>query len=100
MIRRFIEWRRSRMLARAAETANMVVDQWRWCARNCLPPYLESALAKLAQPTPIITHCPNCGIQHVDRGEWATKSHKTHLCECCGHLWRPHDYPTVGVEEI
>jgi len=34
---------------------------------------------------------------HIDKGEWATKPHRTHLCEFCGHKWRPEEYPTVGV---
>ena len=42
--------------------------------------------------------CPNCGAQHLDEGEWRTRSHKTHLCLCCDSLFRPFDYPTVGVE--
>ncbi len=42
-------------------------------------------------------NCPACGEQHIDRGEWATRLHKTHLCEKCGHLWRPFAFATVGV---
>jgi len=52
-----------------------------------------------AAPVPMFLACPKCGGRHVDRGEWATtRVHKTHLCEHCGHEWRPHDFPTVGVE--
>ncbi len=42
-------------------------------------------------------NCPECGKPHVDRGEWATKPHHTHLCEHCGHKWRVEPY-TFGVE--
>lgn len=44
--------------------------------------------------------CPSCGGKHVDRDEWATRKHKTHLCEGCGHEWRPFsDFPTFGIEK-
>lgn len=52
---------------------------------------------------PMILHCPKCGTQHVDEGEWATtRLHKTHLClnESCGHLFRPANVHTVGVKEL
>jgi hypothetical protein len=29
-------------------------------------------------------HCPACGKDHVDAGEWEDKPHHTHLCEHCG----------------
>lgn len=41
--------------------------------------------------------CPKCLYQHIDRGEWATREHKTHQCQHCGHEWRPFDVPTFGV---
>lgn len=48
---------------------------------------------------PRILDCPRCGRRHVDIEEWATRPHKTHLClfADCGHLWRPEDFPTVGI---
>lgn len=52
-----------------------------------------------ARPLPARLHCEACGERHVDRGAWATRSHKTHRCEHCGAEWRPFDFPTVGVEE-
>lgn len=42
--------------------------------------------------------CPRCSGQHVDRGEWETKHHRTHLCEHCGHRFRPKDKLTVGID--
>lgn len=42
--------------------------------------------------------CPNCKFQHIDRGIWATKEHKTHLCLRCKTEWRPFEYPTFGVK--
>jgi hypothetical protein len=61
---------------------------------------------KLDAPIPMILHCPKCGGQHIDRGIWATvRVHRTHLCEHCGELFRPHgfrshDKATVGVEDV
>lgn len=49
---------------------------------------------------PLVLFCPKCNGQHIDRDEWATKPHKTHLCEFCGHLWRPKETHTVGVERL
>jgi len=49
-------------------------------------------------PVPLLLKCPECGMRHVDRGEFATKVHHTHSCQCCGHCWRPAVVPTVGVQ--
>jgi hypothetical protein len=62
-------------------------------------------------PIAMILHCPKCHRQHVDEaepehlgpGRWLNPPHKTHLCrlpEGCGHLWRPADVPTTGVESL
>jgi len=32
------------------------------------------------KPMQIVVSCPNCGLQHVDVGEWATRKHKKHRC--------------------
>lgn len=48
-------------------------------------------------PEPRLLRCPACGGVHVDRGRWARRPHKTHLCEHCGRTWRPGDGYTVGV---
>ena len=50
-------------------------------------------------PIPMQMSCPECGVAHVDEGPWATRLHKTHQCQACGHEWRPYEYPTVGVAE-
>lgn len=42
-------------------------------------------------------YCSKCNGQHIDKDEWETKQHKTHLCEYCGNEWRPFDFPTVGI---
>lgn len=33
---------------------------------------------------PYRIHCPGCGKQHIDVGEWEDTPHHTHLCEHCG----------------
>lgn len=32
--------------------------------------------------------CPSCRERHVDRGPWARRVHRTHLCLFCGTTWR------------
>lgn len=50
-------------------------------------------------PVPTILSCPKCGMQHIDRGEWATpeRAHRTHRCEGCEHEWKPFPVATIGV---
>lgn len=48
-------------------------------------------------PIPMLLLCPMCGQRHLDKGEFATKSHHTHACQICGMVWRPAIVPTVGV---
>lgn len=52
----------------------------------------------VADPIPMIIHCPMCRARHIDKGEFATKHHHTHACQECGHVWRPAIVPTVGVQ--
>ena len=50
------------------------------------------------EPKRLVIICPVCKGQHIDRDEWATtRVHRSHLCEHCGLIWRPFEYPTVGV---
>lgn len=64
-----------------------------------------SAMAEYlaAGSTPMILKCPVCKGRHIDEPNeaigWTNPPHKTHLCTHCGHLWRPHEYPTVGVSD-
>jgi hypothetical protein len=77
-----------------------------------------------AIPYRLVLFCPNCGNQHVDEGEWATKKHKIHRCvdadhvqrvlaadgtvasevlrrtSGCGFEWRPAHVFTVGVGKL
>ncbi len=48
-------------------------------------------------PVPMLLTCPMCRERHIDEGAFATKSHHTHACQNCGHVWRPAIVPTVGV---
>lgn len=51
----------------------------------------------MSAPIPMRLTCPDCGQLHVDTGEFATRSHHTHACQNCGHVWRPAVVATVGV---
>lgn len=73
-------------------------------------------------PIKMILHCPACGLQHIDAptGEhspgcnitcgmpasgcsckkWDNPPHRSHLCAGCGHIWRPADVCTEGVQSI
>lgn len=46
----------------------------------------------------MILYCPKCCKRHIDRGDFATKPHKEHACQGCGHVWKPARVATVGVE--
>lgn len=59
----------------------------------------EDAAEKPA-PIPMFLTCPMCNTRHVDVGEFATKPHHTHACQCCGLPWRPAIGPTVGVQYL
>lgn len=64
-------------------------------------------------PIDMVLYCPRCGLQHVDapelerwgkddgKGEvWTNPPHRSHLCSGCGHVWRPADVPTNGVDAV
>ena len=63
------------------------------------PVRMSDAETEARLPKPMILHCPECHVQHLDEGEWATRPHKTHQCQNCKHEWRPFPYPTVGVAQ-
>lgn len=62
----------------------------------------------------MVLHCPKCGMQHIDRRDtpedgadwndpeiaWTNPPHRSHLCAGCGHIWRPADVPTNGVQAV
>lgn len=69
-----------------------------------------------APPIDMVLHCPACGQQHIDGPDdprnvqtedgmeevydWTNPPHRSHLCAYCGHIWRPADVATNGVQEI
>jgi len=59
-------------------------------------------LEAMAEPIPMVLHCPACATQHVDQPgpDWANPPHRSHLCAACGHFWRPADVATTGVAAI
>lgn len=71
--------------------------------------------ASTAEPIDMVLFCPCCGLQHIDAAEpdlgssadgsgdvplWTNPPHRSHLCRNCGHVWRPADVPTNGVEAV
>lgn len=57
-----------------------------------------------APPLDMVLHCPRCHLQHIDAPEpangWDNPPHRSHLCHCCGCIWRPADVPTNGVASV
>lgn len=45
-------------------------------------------------PLDMVLHCPACGQQHIDG---TCPPHRSHVCDVCGHVWRPADVYTHGV---
>lgn len=61
--------------------------------------FMRGVVMTIAPAVPKVLLCPKCEAQHIDRGVWATtRIHRTHLCAVCGHLWKPFEYATVGVQ--
>lgn len=92
-----------------SETAREI----RWASREQgLENDLEALIKQLEQkpdavsfatPVDMILHCPQCHTQHVDQPQivdgamWTNPPHRSHLCNHCGHIWRPADIATNGV---
>lgn len=68
-----------------------------------------------AEPIDMVLHCPSCGLQHIDSPEaepgpsidgsgdtplWNNPPHRSHLCQDCGHIWRPADVATNGIRRV
>ncbi|MDQ0035882.1 hypothetical protein J2W30_003655 [Variovorax boronicumulans] len=83
------------------------------------------SLALEQEPIDMVLHCPKCNLQHVDASDatecawpqcscadqvdrgciaqdvsWTNPPHRSHLCHGCGHIWRPADVPTNGVQAV
>jgi hypothetical protein len=53
---------------------------------------------------PLVLWCPKCTGQHIDKPDysvgWTNPPHRTHLCNWCGHKWRPYPIATFGVATL
>ena len=78
----------------ALTQARAALEELRW---EDLPIEHEPMTEKVI-PIPMLLWCPDCGKRHVDRGEHATKVHRTHACQECGLVWKPAKVATVGVQ--
>jgi len=77
-----------------------IQDSGHIICKDCFDKGFEAACAreeKAFEPIALLIHCPQCGMRHIDSGEFATKLHHTHACQDCGHVWRPAKENTVGV---
>lgn len=45
---------------------------------------------------------PACvaALRQWEAENWTNPPHRSHLCQGCGHIWRPADVPTNGVEKV
>lgn len=57
---------------------------------------LQKIAGTIATARPLF--CTKCGKRHVDRGEWASRLHRTHLCESCKEEFTIEAY-VFGTEE-
>jgi hypothetical protein len=74
--------------------------------------WLRDVAEGLMKPIDMVLHCPACGMQHIDAPDehpelrdihvkpWDNPPHRSHLCAGCGHIWRPADVPTNGVQAV
>lgn len=97
-----------------------IADVCRWIAQQGGEIDARVMLGELAiadvTPLDMVLHCPACGLQHIDAPQfeytenragyserervWDNPPHRSHLCAGCGHVWRPADVPTNGVEHV
>lgn len=78
---------------------------------------LGAGVSPTLKPIDMVLHCPACGLQHIDapwkpgatltndqitgvEPVWDNPPHRSHLCAGCGHIWRPADVPTNGVQAV
>ncbi len=58
---------------------------------------VQALKEQLKKPIDMILWCPMCHARHIDEGDFATQSHKTHACQSCGAVWSQASVPTRGV---
>jgi hypothetical protein len=78
-----------------ASPAVLAIERWR--DKQLVKPALP---AQATKPIAAFMHCPRCQAMHVDRGEWASRPHHTHLCAFCTYEWRvePYCYGVLWVD--
>ena len=90
--------------SKLAHSRGIELDRLRERVAALIPELREAW--RLTPPHEMVLHCPNCGKQHLDIGEFATRVHRKHKCvdstegpdTGCGHEWEPFTYATKGVE--
>lgn len=64
----------------------------------------RTMLGMVHAPIRMLLACPKCSHQHIDKPDpargWDNPPHRSHECQHCGHIWRPCDAPTEGVETL
>jgi transposase-like protein len=53
--------------------------------------------SKYKEDIKIQIYCPYCGIQHIDKGWYAVKPHREHLCFSCRKKFLV-PRPTIGIK--
>lgn len=65
---------------------------------------LKRLQRRIKKPIDMLLFCPRCDEQHIDKTDveknWTNPPHRSHKCFYCGHIWRPADIATNGVENI
>jgi hypothetical protein len=93
---------RRELARRAREHYEQLSSDAHW--RFSIIPKAIDLWEQVQLPLPMVLHCPECGLLHVDAPEpengWDNPPHKSHKCHGCGIIWRPADIPTNGVLAI
>ena len=119
-VRGTITWNRviERKIVWPADEGGGVMTEWIGCQEcDCVFACYEGktrCIRQTAAPIDMILHCPKCHALHIDAPEerdalkefrataepWTNPPHRTHLCQHCGHLWRPALVATNGVQSL
>ena len=99
------------VMGRALSALQLMVDGVNdpdviWGYRVALADEAITAIAKIInnvdKPIPMVLHCPQCHLQHIDKPDpdWPNHPHRSHRCQHCDTIWRPADVPTMGVDLV
>lgn len=90
-------WRRLAELAAGLTPSGQIGDGMVAEMKRC-------GLVVQNDPLPLVLHCPECGLQHIDEPNeatgWTNPPHRSHQCQRCNTIWRPCDLPTTGVAAV